>query len=58
MESPKSIKKQSAVTDGRSRRLEIATYFILVTRRPSLPLETDAAESQTGLERTLVRNAG
>ena len=36
MESPKSIKKESAVTQGRSRRPEIATYFIVVTRRPSL----------------------
>src|SRR5260370_3414578 len=36
MESLKSIKKESAVTHGRSRRPEIATYFIVVTRRPSL----------------------
>jgi hypothetical protein len=58
MESPKSIKKESAVTDGRSRRLEIATHFIVVAPRPSLTLEIDPAESQTGLERTLVRNPG
>src|SRR5260370_9856665 len=40
MESLKSIKKESAVTHGRSRRPEIATYFIVVTRRPSLNPQT------------------
>jgi hypothetical protein len=57
-ESPQSIKKESAATDGRSTQPEIATHFIVVTRRPSLTLETDADESQNGLEGTLVRNPG
>jgi hypothetical protein len=57
-ESPKSIKKESAVMEGRSRRPEIATHFIVVARRTSLTLEPDAGESRTDLEGTLVRNPG